>query len=199
MQEGKTIESVATLAEQIASLDPGGCIGIRGEFHQTDRAAGAGLDAEIHHPRAVVMTGIKPRVGTEGLTLVQDTAQEADATGLQRMGVEGMRFRRFPERQEVLAKPDHTGVGNVLETKVKGIGTHPTRLLTAEHAAVQHLTGGLLLHPAFGAHKTVGERNTPLAELQGGDHPIAIKGVMHTLPPTLQSPGTIAVQRSSEL
>ena len=59
---------------------------------------------------------------------------------------------------------------------------------------------GLLLGlPAFGAHEAVGEGHAAFAEAQGGDHAVAIEGMVHPGATALQSPRPIAIEGAAQL
>ena len=173
VQKGEAVKAVAAFAEQLAGL---GAIG--GELHQADGAARAALDAEADHAGGAVVTGIKAGVGTEGLTGLENPVQQTDAPGFETVGIEGVGRTGLPKRQKVVAKAHHMGVGDVFEPQVKGVGQGAAGLLGAENAAVEITTGLFLRLPALGAHETVAEAQTTALEAQGGDHAVAIKGVV---------------------
>ena len=196
VQESEAVEAVATVVEKVSCLDPGGGIIFGGEFHQADGAARAGIDPEGDHARPIVMTGIEARMGTEGLAFLQNTTQEADAVGLEGLGVERMGFSSFPEREQLVAKLHNAGIGDVFQPQIKGIGQRTSGFLASEHASIQHLAGRFLGLPTSGTHKPIGQRNPLSIELNRGDHAVTIKGMVHALTVTLQQPRAIAVEGS---
>ena len=70
VQEGETREAVGTIVQQGSSVRA-----LRGEFHQTDGAAGTGLDPKGDHAGPPVVAGVEAGMGTEGLTLFQHAVQ----------------------------------------------------------------------------------------------------------------------------
>ncbi|CAI8443122.1 MAG: Uncharacterised protein [Cyanobium sp. ARS6] len=116
--------------------------------------------------------------------------------GLKGSRIERMGFSRFPERQQLVTKLHDTGVGNVFQPQIKGIGQRTSWFLASEHSAIQHLARCLLRLPASGTHKTVGERNPLGIELNRRDHAVPIKGMVNALTVSLQQPGAIAIKGS---
>ena len=110
-----------------------------------------------------------------------------------------MGLGRLPEGQQLIAQAHHMGVGDVLEAQVEGIGQSAAGLLGAEHAAVEELVGHFLGLPALGAHEAIAQLRLTARKAKGGDHAVAIKGVMHPLAATLQPAGAIAVERARQL
>ena len=133
MQKGKAVEAVAAVMQQAA---------VGGEFHQPHRAARPGFDPKSHHARVTVVAGIKTGVGTEGFTGLEHPVEPAQTAGFEAVWIKGMGFGGFPKRQEVIAQAHHTGVGDVFQAQIEGIGHHPAGLLAAKHAPVEHLAGG---------------------------------------------------------
>ena len=90
------------------------------------------------------------------------------------------------------------GVGDVFEPQVKGVGQGAAGLLGAENAAIKITTGLFLRLPALGAHKTVGKAHTTALKAQGGDHAVAIKGVVDPKAGALQAARPIAIKGAVE-
>ena len=141
-----------------------------------------------------MVTGIKAGVGTEGLTGLENPVQQTDAPGFETVGIEGVGRTGLPKRQKVVAKAHHMGVGDVFEPQVKGVGQGAAGLLGAENAAIKITTGLFLRLPALGAHETVAEAHITALEAQGGDHAVAIKGVVDPMAGALQAARSIAIQ-----
>ena len=70
VKEGEAGEAVGTVVQQGARLRA-----IGGELHQTDGAAGPGLDPEGDHAGPSVVAGVEAGVSTEGLALFQHTIE----------------------------------------------------------------------------------------------------------------------------
>ena len=66
-----------------------------------------------------------------------------------------MGFSRLPEGKQLIPQTHHVGVGDVLQTQIKGVGQPTTRLLAAEHPPVENFASLLLRQPTLGAHITV--------------------------------------------
>lgn len=119
--------------------------------------------------------------------------------GVQRLGIQCMGFSGFPQGQQLITELHHTGVGDVLQPKIKGIREQPAGLLAAEHTPVEHLASSFFGLPALGAHKPVGEAHALLAETHRCHHSIAVKGVMHPLAAAFQATRAIAIQGALQL
>ena len=193
MQKSEAWKAVGAVVKQRTGVRTFG-----GELHQPDGAAGPGFDPEGDHAGAAVVTWIKPRMGTEGFTLLKHTIQTRESAGLQALRIKGMGFSGLPEGQQLITQAHHIGVGDVLQPQVEGVGQPPAGLLATEHTAIQHLVRLLLRQPALRAHEAVGELHASVVETHGGDHAVAIEGVMNAMSVTLEATGTVAVKRPAE-
>ena len=190
MQEGKALEAVAAVGQQRTAAR---------ELHEPNRAAGAGLDPEGHHARHAVVAGVKARVGTERLARLEQPIQAAQATGFQGLGIQRMGLGGFPERQQLIPEPHHMGVGDVLQTQVKGICSKPPGLLGAKDTPVEEFVRLLFGVKAFRAYKAIAQLGFAALKRQGRDHPVPIEGVMYPLPTTLEPARAVAIERALEL
>ena len=198
MQEGKTLEAVATVSHQIAGAHTIWLV-CAGKFHQANGAGGARLDTEGDHAGLAVVTWIEAGVGAESFSWLEQTLQPREPPRLEGAGIKGVGLGRFPERQQLVTQLHHMGVGDVLEPQIEGIGEGPSRLLSAEDPPVNEATGLLLCQPALGAHKAVGESGVPPFKPEGADHAVAIKWVMNPLATPLEPAWPIAEQSALEL
>ena len=142
---------------------------------------------------------IEAGMGAEGFAGLEHAIQQGDAFGVEGLGIEGVGGTGLPQGQQLIAELHHMGVGDVLEPHIEGVGEQAAGFLGAEHAAIERLAGLLLGQPALGTHKAVGEVQPASFEAQGGDHAVAIKGVVHPVAATLQPTGTVAVEGAVEI
>ena len=110
-----------------------------------------------------------------------------------------MGFCSFPESQELFTEENDVGVGNILQTKIKGIGKTTARLLTTKNTSVKHLSGLLLSKPTLGSHKSVSKPNAATFETQCGDHAVTIKRVVNTVSIAIETTGSIAIKGPAEI
>jgi hypothetical protein len=146
-----------------------------------------------------VVAGIEAGMGTEGLARLEQPIQTREPAGFERVGIECVGFCRLPQGQQLIAEAHHMGVGDVLEPQVESIGHGAAGLLSAEHTAIQETIRLLLRQPALRAHKAVAQLGAAAGKAQGGDHAVAIKGVMHPVAAALQPTRTVAIERALQL
>ena len=194
VQEGEALEAVGVVGQELAGLVAAG-----GELHQPHRAGGAGLDAEGHQPGLAVVAGIEAGVGAEGLIGLEHAIEQGDALGFEGVGIEGVGGAGLPEGQELVTQAHHLGVGDVFEAQVEGVGDRAAGLLGAEDAAIQHLVGLLFRQPTLRAHETVAELERAGIKAQGGNHAVAIKGVVHPVAAPLEPARAIAIEGARQL
>ena len=194
VQKGEALEAVGVVGQKLAGLVAAG-----GELHQPHLAGGAGLDTEAHQPGFAVVAGIESRVGTEGLVGLEHAIEQGDAFGFEGVGIEGMGGAGFPEGQELVAQPHHLGVGDVFEAKVEGVGDRAAGLLGAEDAAIQDLVRLLFGQPTLRAHEAIAELERSGVKAQGGNHAVAIKGMVHPMAAALEPARAIAIEGARQL
>ncbi len=194
VEESESGEAVGTVVEQGASIRA-----LRGELHQPDRASRAGVHPKGDHARAAVMAWVKAGVGAEGLAFLEHPIEQGNAAGLEAVWIQRVGFGCLPKSQKLITKPHHIGVGDVLQPQVKSICEAATRLLAAEHAAVEHLAGLLLRQPTLGAHITVAELNAAVLEPHRGDHAVAIEGVVNPVTVALKPARAVSIKRALQV
>ena len=146
-----------------------------------------------------MVTWVKAGMGTEGLTGLEQAIQPAEAAGFQGLRIQRMGFGCLPEGQEVIPQPHNMGVGDVFQTQVKGISGDAARLLGAKDTPVEKFVRLLLGLKTLGAHKAIAQLDLTTLKLEGRDHAVPGKGVMHPLTTPLQPAGTIPIQGALKL